>query len=56
MMVGSGQILIQIGANDGKKCSVKIVKDVLDSKKSRAVLVEGNPSVFQLLEQNVISI
>eukprot|EP00979_Chaetoceros_neogracilis_P000934 scaffold187_cov266-Chaetoceros_neogracile.AAC.64 len=40
MMVGSGQILIQIGANDGKKCNVKIVKDVLDSKKSRAVLIE----------------
>jgi len=52
---GSGQILIQIGANDGKKGNVKIVKDILDSKNSRAVLVEGNPSVFQLLEQNIIS-
>lgn len=51
---GNGQILIQIGANDGKQGNVKIVKDILESENSRAVLVEGNPSVFQLLEQNVI--
>jgi len=45
--------LIQIGANDGIKGNVKMVDQILRSSSSEAVLVEGNPALFDLLTQNI---
>lgn len=45
--------LIQIGANDGVQGNVEIVKKILNDPKSKAALVEGNPSIFSLLTKNI---
>ena len=45
--------LLQIGANDGVKGNVKVVKALLNDPESSAILVEGSPQIYQLLVQNV---
>jgi len=45
--------MIQIGANDGIKGNNNVVAKILKHPASRAILVEGNPSVFRMLEENV---
>ena len=45
--------LIQIGANDGIKGNNKQVMRILNHADSRAILVEGSPSVFPLLTHNI---
>ena len=45
--------MIQIGANDGIQGNDAEVMKVLENPKSRAILVEGSPSVFRLLRKNI---
>lgn len=49
----SDTFMVQIGANDGVTQNIKLVSKLLVSPTTRAILVEGNPSVFSLLEKNV---
>lgn len=50
---GSHLNLIQIGANDGVENNVDEVTKILNNPDSKAILVEGSPSVFKLLTTNV---
>jgi len=45
--------MIQIGANDGRKNNNAEVMSILQGPNTKAVLVEGNPSVFRRLQTNV---
>ena len=47
--------MIQIGANDGKENNNAEVMSILQGPNNKAVLVEGNPSVFRVLQTNVQS-
>lgn len=50
----SGLFLLQIGANDGSAAgNDRIVQSLLQSNKTAALLVEANPQVFPLLQQNI---
>ena len=49
-------LLVQVGANDGSPQNDRLVHDYLRRNTTRALLIEGNPNVFELLKKNIGSI